>query len=81
MLFAIIECILDIKRLNKLDDYAISTDRDIYDTAHPEYQDLLKEVLKEKEEKELRLNTIKLLNKELEEVDRIDKEINDLLKV
>lgn len=47
---------------------------------HPEYLDLIKEVVEEKKEKEMHLNTLKLLNRKVEGVQRIDKEIEELLK-
>lgn len=54
---------------------------DDYGKIHPEYLGLIKGVLDEKEEKELQLNSIKLLNRELESVKKIDKEIEYLLKI
>lgn len=53
---------------------------DNYGKIHPEYLGLIKGVLDEKEEKELLLNSIKLLNKEIESVKRLDEEIKGLLK-
>lgn len=47
---------------------------------HPEYLDLIKEVVEEKKEKEMNLNTLNLLNRKVEGVQRIDKEIEELLK-
>lgn len=92
MLFAIIviispvalklnEIIKSTIKIKHLGNQCYKNGRDNYDKIHPEYKGLVKELLKEKEEKELRLNTIKLLNKELESVKKIDEEIKDLLKV
>lgn len=65
---------------NKSDKQDHEKTTDSYGKIHPEYRDALESVLKEKEEKVFLLNSIKLLNKEIESVKRIDEEIKGLLK-